>query len=55
MPPKWKNLPEPGGVTKSDDEAREATDIGRNLLNWEKIKKVQLIMSKATALWKSRF
>ena len=27
MPPKWKNLPEPGGVMKSDDEAREATDI----------------------------
>ena len=27
MPPKWKNLPEPGGVIKSDDEVREATDI----------------------------
>ena len=27
MPPKWKNLPEPGGVMKSDEEAREATDI----------------------------
>jgi hypothetical protein len=27
MPPKWKNLPEPGGVTKSDDEVREAVDI----------------------------
>ena len=27
MPPKWKNLPEPGGVMKSDDEIREATDI----------------------------
>ena len=27
MPPKWKNLPEPGGVVKSDDEVREATDI----------------------------
>ena len=27
MPPKWKNLPEPGGVTKSDDEVWEATDI----------------------------
>ena len=27
MPPKWKNLPEPGGVMKSDDEAGEATDI----------------------------
>jgi len=27
MPPKWKNLPEPGGVTKSYDEVREATDI----------------------------
>ena len=27
MPPKWKNLPEPGGAIKSDDEVREATDI----------------------------
>ena len=27
MPPKWKNLPEPGGVMKSDDEIGEATDI----------------------------
>ena len=27
MPPKWKNLPEPGGVVKSDDEFREVTDI----------------------------
>ena len=27
MPPKWKNLPEPGAVMKSDDEVREATDI----------------------------
>ena len=27
MPPKWKNLPEPGGLMKSDDEVREATDI----------------------------
>ena len=27
MPPKWKNLPEPGGVTKSDDEVGEVTDI----------------------------
>ena len=27
MPPKWKNLPEPGGVMKSDDEDREVTDI----------------------------
>ena len=27
MPPKWKNLPEPGGVMKADDEVREATDI----------------------------
>ena len=27
MPPKWKNLPEPGGVMNSDDEVREATDI----------------------------
>ena len=54
MPPEWKNLPEPGGVMKSDVGVEEATDI-EELLNWEKIKKVQLIMSKATALWKSRF
>ena len=27
MPPKWKNLPEPGGVMKSDDEVEEVTDI----------------------------
>ena len=27
MPPKWKNLPEPGRVMKSDDEVEEATDI----------------------------
>ena len=27
MPPKWKNLPEPGGVIKSDEEVAEATDI----------------------------
>ena len=27
MPPKWKNLPEPGGLMKSDDEVMEATDI----------------------------
>jgi len=27
MPPKWKNLPEPGGVMKSDDEVSEPTDI----------------------------
>ena len=27
MPPKWKNLPEPGGVMKSDNEVGEATDI----------------------------
>ena len=27
MPPKWKNLPKPGGIMESDDEAREATDI----------------------------
>ena len=27
MPPKWKNLPEPGGVMKSDDEFSEVTDI----------------------------
>ena len=27
MPPKWENLPKPGGVMKSDDEVMEATDI----------------------------
>ena len=27
MPPKWKNLPEPGGVMKSDEEFSEVTDI----------------------------
>ena len=27
MPPKWKNLPEPGRVMKSYDEVEEATDI----------------------------
>ena len=27
MPPKWKNLPEPGGVMKSEDEFEEVTDI----------------------------
>ena len=27
MPPKWKNLPEPGGVMESDNEVEEATDI----------------------------
>ena len=27
MPPKWKNLPEPGGIMKSDEEVEEATDI----------------------------
>ena len=27
MPPKWKNLPEPGVVTKSDDEVGEVIDI----------------------------
>ena len=27
MPPKWKDLPEPGGEMKSDDEVWEATDI----------------------------
>ena len=54
MPPKWKNLPEPGGVIKSDEEVAEATDI-EELLKLGKIKKVQLIMSKATAIQKSRF
>ena len=27
MPPKWKNLPEPGVVIKSSNEVEEATDI----------------------------
>ena len=27
MPPEWKNLPEPGGVMKSDDEVGEVIDI----------------------------
>ena len=27
MPPKWKKLPEPGGVIESYDEIGEATDI----------------------------
>ena len=27
MPPKWKNLPEPGVGIKSDSEVEEATDI----------------------------
>ena len=27
MPPKWKNLPEPGGVMKSDGGVEEVTDI----------------------------
>jgi hypothetical protein len=27
MPPKWKNLPEPGGVMESDNEVKEVTDI----------------------------
>ena len=27
MPPKWKNLPEPGAIMKSDDVVEEATDI----------------------------
>ena len=27
MPPKWKNLPKPGGEMKSDDEVVEMTDI----------------------------
>ena len=37
MPPKWKNLPEPGGVMKSDDEVEEATDI-EELMKLEKNK-----------------
>ena len=27
MPPKWKNLPEPGEIMKSDEVDREVTDI----------------------------
>ena len=27
MPPKWKNLPEPGGEMKPDDDVGEASDI----------------------------
>jgi len=27
MPPKWKNLPEPGGIIESVGEVEEATDI----------------------------
>ena len=27
MPPKWKDLPEPGGEMKSDDEVGEVIDI----------------------------
>ena len=27
MPPKWKNLPEPGGIMESDNEVKEVTDI----------------------------
>ena len=27
MPPKWKNLPEPGAIMKSDDEVGEAIGI----------------------------
>ena len=27
MPPKWKNLPEPGGVMKSYDDVKEVIDI----------------------------
>ena len=33
MPPKWKNLPEPGGAMKSDDEAtdiEELMKLGKN-------------------------
>ena len=37
MPPKWKNLPEPGRVMKSDDEVEEATDI-EELMKLEKNK-----------------
>ena len=37
MPPKWKNLPEPGAIMKSDDEVREATDI-EELIKLEKDK-----------------
>ena len=37
MPPKWKNLPEPGGVMTSDDEVMEVTDI-EELINLGKDK-----------------
>ena len=37
MPPKWKNLPEPGGIMTSDDEVMEVTDI-EELINLEKDK-----------------
>ena len=35
MPPKWKNLPVPGGVMKSYDEVGEITDI-EELIKLEK-------------------
>ena len=38
MPPKWKNLPKPGGVMKSDDEVGEVTDI-EELIQLEKNQK----------------
>ena len=38
MPPKWKNLPEPGGVMKSNDEFEEVTDI-EELMKLEKNEK----------------
>ena len=37
MPPKWKNLPEPGGIMTSDNEAMEVTDI-EELINLGKDK-----------------
>ena len=37
MPPKWKNLPEPGGIMTSDDEVMEVTDI-EELINLGKDK-----------------
>ena len=31
MPPKWKDLPEPGGEMKSDDEVGEVIDIEEHI------------------------
>ena len=42
MPPKWKNLPEPGGIMTSDDEVMEVTDI-EELINLGKDKESSTI------------